>query len=115
MTALEMAYVVGIQRTTTVWKPGEAPKPAPARKDDTGRPRKLLQRDTKNQPVSVKELSLSLRMCCICGTGRPFNHGCNTSAFKVGYETPSNAPNTHACPYRFDRVIPSTWPFLIIC
>ena len=55
-----MAYVVGIQSTTTVWKPGEEPKPAPARKGNTGRPRKLLQRDAKNQPVSVKELALSL-------------------------------------------------------
>jgi SRSO17 transposase len=55
-----MAYVMGVQSTTTVWKPGEGPKPAPARKGSTGRPRKLLQRDTKCQPVSVKELALSL-------------------------------------------------------
>ena len=60
LTKLEMTYVVGIQSTTTVWKPGEEPKPAPARKGNTGRPRKLLQRDAKNQPVSVKELALSL-------------------------------------------------------
>jgi len=60
LTKLGMAYVVGIQSTTTVWKPGEAPKPAPARKGHTGRPRKLLQRDAKSQPVSVKELALSL-------------------------------------------------------
>jgi SRSO17 transposase len=51
---------VGIQSTTTVWKPGEEPKPAPARKGNTGRPRKLLQRDAKNRPISVKELALSL-------------------------------------------------------
>jgi SRSO17 transposase len=57
---LEMAYVVGIQSTTTVWKPGEGPKPASARKGNTGRPRKLLRRDAKSQPVSVKELALSL-------------------------------------------------------
>jgi len=60
LAKLEMAYVVGVQSTTTVWKPGEKPKPAPARKGDTGRPRKLLQRDAKNQPISVKELALSL-------------------------------------------------------
>src|SRR4051794_10516114 len=60
LAKLEMAYVVGVQSTTTVWKPGEKPKPAPARKGDTGRPRKLLQRDAKNRPVSVKELALSL-------------------------------------------------------
>ena len=60
LTKLEMPYVVGIQSTTTVWKPGEEPKPAPARRGNTGRPRKLLQRDTKHQPVSAKELALSL-------------------------------------------------------
>jgi SRSO17 transposase len=60
LTKLAMAYVVGIQSTTTVWKPGEEPKPAPARKGNIGRPRKLLQRDTKSRPVSVKELARSL-------------------------------------------------------
>jgi SRSO17 transposase len=51
---------VGIQSATTVWKPGEEPKPAPARKGNLGRPRKRLRRDAKNQPVWVKELALSL-------------------------------------------------------
>ena len=60
LTKLQIAYVVGIQSSTTVWKPGEEPKPAPPRKDKIGRPRKLLQRDAKNQPVSVKDLALSL-------------------------------------------------------
>ncbi len=32
LTKLEMTYVVGVQSTTSVWKPGEEPKPAPARK-----------------------------------------------------------------------------------
>jgi SRSO17 transposase len=60
LTKAEMTYVVGVQSTTSVWKPGEEPKPAPARKGNTGRPRKLLQRDAKHQPVSVKELALAL-------------------------------------------------------
>jgi len=60
LTKLEMAYVMGIQSTTTVWKPGEEPKPPSARKGNTGRPRKLLRRNDKSQPVSVKELALSL-------------------------------------------------------
>jgi SRSO17 transposase len=57
---LDVTYVVGIQSATTIWKPGEEPKPAPARKGNTGRPRKLLQRDAKHQPVAVKELALGL-------------------------------------------------------
>lgn len=60
LTQMEMTYVMGIMSTVTVWKPGEAPKPAPARQGSTGRPRKLLQRDDKHQPVSVKQLALSL-------------------------------------------------------
>src|SRR5581483_888636 len=60
LTKLKMPYVVGIQSTTTVWRPGEEPNPAPARKGNTGRPRKLLQRDANHQPVSVKEFARSL-------------------------------------------------------
>jgi SRSO17 transposase len=59
LTRLEMPYVVGVQSTTSVWKPGEQPKPAPTGKGKTGRPRKLLQRDAQHQPVSVKDLALS--------------------------------------------------------
>jgi SRSO17 transposase len=59
-TKLQITYVVGIQRTTTVWKPGQEPQPAPARTGHTGRPRKLLPRDANNPPVSGKELAFSL-------------------------------------------------------
>jgi SRSO17 transposase len=52
--------MVGVQSSVTVWKPGEAPKAAPARRGSTGRPRKLLQRDAKHQPVSAKKLAVSL-------------------------------------------------------
>jgi SRSO17 transposase len=59
LSKLELRYVVGIQSTMTVWKPGQEPKPArPYR--GTGRPPRLLRRDAKHQPVSVKELTLSL-------------------------------------------------------
>ena len=59
LSKLELRYVVGIQSTMTVWKPGEEPKPArPYR--GTGRPPRLLRRDAKHHPVSVKELALSL-------------------------------------------------------
>jgi len=60
LTKMEVAYVVGVQSSVTVWKPGEQPKPAPARRGSTGRPRKLLQRDARHQPVSAKELAVSL-------------------------------------------------------
>ena len=60
LTKMEVAYVMGVQSSVTVWKPGDQPKPAPARRGNTGRPRKLLQRDAKHQPVSAKELAVSL-------------------------------------------------------
>jgi len=59
LTKMELPYVVGIMSSVTVWKPGQAPKPAPRWKG-MGRPPKLLQRDPQHQPVSVKELALSL-------------------------------------------------------
>jgi len=59
LSKLELRYVAGIQSTVTVWKPGEEPKPArPYR--GTGRPPRLLRRDAKHKPVSVKELAFSL-------------------------------------------------------
>lgn len=59
LTEWELPYVAGLMSTVTVWKPGEQPGPARKRKK-LGRPPKLLQRDRKHRPVTVKELALSL-------------------------------------------------------
>jgi len=59
LTKMELTYVMGVQSSVTVWKSGEEPAPAPAYQG-TGRPRKLLRRDRKHQPVSARELALSL-------------------------------------------------------
>lgn len=59
ITALDLPYVVGIQSTVTVWKPGEGPLPKPAWKG-TGRPPKLRLRSPQQQPISVRELALAL-------------------------------------------------------
>jgi SRSO17 transposase len=45
--------------SVTVWKPGEGPLPKPPWKG-TGRPPKLLRRDQRHAPVSVKDLALAL-------------------------------------------------------
>jgi SRSO17 transposase len=55
----KLSYVAGIQSGVTVWKPGEQPLPALEEKG-TGRPPKLLRRDPKHQPVTVRELALTL-------------------------------------------------------
>ena len=59
ITALSLAYVVGVRGRTSVWRSGEAPLPAKPRKSK-GRPPKLLRRDEKHQPVSVKKVALGL-------------------------------------------------------
>jgi SRSO17 transposase len=59
LTELRLAYVVGVQGTTTVWRCGEAPLSA-KRWKGLGRPPKLLRRDNRHQPVSVKQLAESL-------------------------------------------------------
>jgi SRSO17 transposase len=54
-----MPHAVGIQSTTTVWRPGEAPLP-PAPRSGRGRPAKRLRRDEAHRPVSVKTLATEL-------------------------------------------------------
>jgi len=56
---LELQYVMGVQSSMTVWEPGKQPLPAKAR-GKMGRPPRLLQRTTNHQPVSVKQLAMSL-------------------------------------------------------
>src|SRR5262249_43918593 len=59
ITALGLSYVAGIQSHTTVWAPGTGPRP-PKKWSGHGRPPKLLRRDDKHKPASVKELALAL-------------------------------------------------------
>jgi SRSO17 transposase len=59
LTDLELQYVVGVQSTMTVWEPGQQPLPAKPR-GRMGRPPCLLRRSNQHQPVSVKQLAMSL-------------------------------------------------------
>ena len=59
ITELGLDYVVGVQSSMTVWQPGKQPLPAKPR-GTIGRPPRLLQRSTEHQPVSVKQLAISL-------------------------------------------------------
>jgi SRSO17 transposase len=56
---LGLSYVVGVQSSMTVWKPGEGPLPKKEWKG-RGRPSRLLQRDEKHAPQSVQQVALSL-------------------------------------------------------
>jgi SRSO17 transposase len=57
--ALDLRYVLGIRSATTVWPPGMAPLP-PKPWSGRGRPPARLRRGPDHQPVSVKDLALSL-------------------------------------------------------
>ena len=59
ITALGLTYAAGILSTTTVWAPGARPLPAKTWSGRGRRP-KLMRRDDKHRPVSVKALALSL-------------------------------------------------------
>jgi SRSO17 transposase len=59
LTQLELQYVVGVQSSMTVWEPGKQPLPSKPR-GKMGRPRRLLQRTRDHQPVSLKQLAMSL-------------------------------------------------------
>jgi SRSO17 transposase len=59
ITELGLEYVVGVQSSVTVWEPGTEPLPPLPRKA-LGRPPRLLRRDQDHQPVSVKQLALSI-------------------------------------------------------
>ena len=59
LTAMQLAYAVGVQGSTAVWAPGTAPLPK-KEWSGQGRPPTRLQRDDKTKPVSAKALAQSL-------------------------------------------------------
>ncbi len=59
LTELGLAYVVGVQKSTTVWRAGKAPLPA-KRWKGVGRPPTLLRRNKQHQPISLKQVAESL-------------------------------------------------------
>ena len=59
ISALALHYVAGILSQTSVWVSGTGPLP-PKKWSGRGRRPKLVRRNDKHQPVSVKELALGL-------------------------------------------------------
>jgi SRSO17 transposase len=59
LTKLGLQYVVGVQSSMTVWEPGKQPLPAKSR-GKMGRAPRLLQRSKGHQPVSMRQLAMSL-------------------------------------------------------
>ena len=59
ISELGLLYVVGVQSSTTVWKPGQGPLPKRKWKG-IGRPTSLLRRDGRHHPIPVRQLAISL-------------------------------------------------------
>jgi SRSO17 transposase len=59
ITTLGLSYVAGIMPNTSVWAPGKGPLP-PKNWAGQGRPPKLIRRDAKHRPISVKALARGL-------------------------------------------------------
>ena len=59
ITEIGLPYAVGIQSNTTLWPPGIEPLP-PKQWSGRGRPTSAIRRDAEHQPVSAKQLALSL-------------------------------------------------------
>ena len=61
IAALNLSYMLSIQSSTTVWRPGEEPLPPKRRKrSGPGRHRKVLQRRRGCVPISVLEIAEAL-------------------------------------------------------
>jgi SRSO17 transposase len=60
ISELGLLYVAGVLSSTSVWRPGVEPLPPKPYTRGLGRPTKRLRRDEAHQPVSVKDLALSL-------------------------------------------------------
>ena len=59
ITQSGLPYVVGIQSSTSLWPPGREPLP-PKQWRGRARPTSSLRRDPEHQPMSAKQLALSL-------------------------------------------------------
>lgn len=59
VSELGLSYVLGVQSSISVWAPGTAPLP-PLPWSGRGRPPSRLRRDDDHQPVSAKDLAISL-------------------------------------------------------
>lgn len=59
LSELGLDYVVGVQPTLSVWRPGEEPLP-PKPWSGTGRPPSLMRRSRDHKPLSAKALATAL-------------------------------------------------------
>jgi SRSO17 transposase len=109
ITELGLPYVVGVHENMTVWPPGEVPRPKPRRKG-RGRPPTRLHRDAEHQPVSVKQLALSLpRQAWKTVTWREGTRGELQSRFAAVRVRPAHRDQKRSEPYPEEWLL-IEWP-----
>src|ERR1700731_1550941 len=110
LTQLGLQYIVGIESNATVWEPGQQPLPAPLRKSGRGAPPKRLRRAPDHQPLSVKQLAISLPSSAWKDVGwRQGSHGILRSRFAAVLVRPAHRDEKRTKP-RPEEWLLIEWP-----
>jgi SRSO17 transposase len=108
---LGLWYVLGVQSSTTVWPPGMAPRPPrPTAQPRRGRPQTRLQRAPGEQPVSLKDLALSLpKRAWRSVTWRAGSQGALSSRFAARRIRPARRDSARSQPWPEEWLL-IEWP-----
>jgi SRSO17 transposase len=110
LTQLGLQYIVGIESNATVWEPGQQPLPAPPRKPGRGATPTRLRRAPDHQPVSVKQLAISLPSSAWKDVGwRQGSHGILRSRFAAVLVRPAHRDEKRTEP-RPEEWLLIEWP-----
>src|ERR1700733_2819252 len=110
LTQLGLHYIVGIESNATVWEPGQQPLPAPPRKPGRGATPIRLRRAPDHQPLSVKQLAISLPSSAWKDVGwRQGSHGILRSRFAAVRVRPAHRDEKRTAP-RPEEWLLMEWP-----
>jgi SRSO17 transposase len=110
LTQLGLQYIVGIESNATVWEPGQQPLPAPPRKPGRGATPIRLRRAPDHQPLSVKQLAISLPSSAWKNVGwRQGSHGILRSRFAAVLVRPAHRDEKRTEP-RPEEWLLIEWP-----
>jgi SRSO17 transposase len=109
ITALGLAYAVGVQPTLSVWPPGEAPLPAKPW-SGKGRPPSRVRRDGDHRPLSAKALALRLPAeAWACVEWREGSNQSLSSRFAAVRLRPASRDHKLAAPHPVEWLV-IEWP-----
>jgi SRSO17 transposase len=109
LTAAGVPYVVGVKADTTVWPPGDAPRP-PKRWGGRGRPPTRVRRSARHRPQRLKHLAAALpRTAWRTVTWREGTRGVMRSRFAGLRVRPAHRDDQRAAP-RPEEWLLIEWP-----